>query len=364
MVQFSGPEGRANLANSHFKKRSAFLDNDVKGRKKIIFTDDLKACFFSHWEAILYPNLWLHGQGSGGFPKRPATRIMATNGTTNAEIALVLAEIANLLEVQHANPFRVRAYRTGANFVRKYEEPLREIVFSGDGEALKDLPAIGDSLASVIEEYVKTGKSQFLNRLKGAVSPEEVFEQVPGIGKEFAHRIVKELHLRTLEDLELAAHDGRLASLKGFGQRRLEAIKANLAGLLSSFARKRYRQLTPKEEEHSLPQPSVAQILEVDAEYRRKAAADQLRKITPKRFNPGKVAWLPVLHTERGDWTFTAMFSNTARAHALDKTEDWVVIYFEKNGIEGQSTVVTETSGVLKGKRVVRGRESETPSDP
>lgn len=144
MVQFSGPEGRANLANSHFKKRSAFLDNDVKGRKKIIFTDDLKACFFSHWKAILYPYLWLHGQGSGGFPKRPATRIMATNGTTNAEIAL---------------------------------------------------------------------------------------------------------------------------------------------------------------------------------------------------------------------------FFNTAKAHALDKTEDWGIIYFEKNVIEGQSTVVTETSGVLKGKRVVRGRESETPSD-
>lgn len=289
---------------------------------------------------------------------------MTTQGVTNAEIALVLADIANLLEIQHANPFRVRAYRTGANFVRKYDEPLQKIVFSGDGEALQDLPAIGESLASVIEEYVKTGKSQLLNRLKGAVSPEEVFEQVPGIGKEFAHRIVEKLQIRTLEDLELAAHDGRLAKVEGFGKRRLEAIKANLVGILSSFARRRFRQVAQKEDERQRSQPSVAQLLDVDVAYRRKAAADQLRKITPKRFNPGKVAWLPVFHTERGDWTFTAMYSNTARAHALDKTDDWVIIYFEKNGIEGQSTVVTETSGVLKGKRVVRGRESETPSDP
>lgn len=285
---------------------------------------------------------------------------MTTQGVTNAEIALVLADIANLLEIQHANPFRVRAYRTGANFVRKYDEPLQKIVFSGDGEALQDLPAIGESLASVIEEYVKTGKSQLLNRLKGAVSPEEVFEQVPGIGKEFAHRIVEKLQIRTLEDLELAAHDGRLAKVEGFGKRRLEAIKANLVGILSSFARRRFRQVTQKEDERQRSQPSVTQLLEVDAAYRRKAAADQLRKIAPKRFNPGKVAWLPVLHTERGDWTFTAMYSNTARAHALDKTDDWVVVYFEKNGIEGQSTIVTETSGALKGKRVVRGRESET----
>jgi hypothetical protein len=55
----------------------------------------------------------------------------------------------------------------------------------------------------------------------------------------------------------------------------------------------------------------------------------------------------------------TALFSNTARAHALGRTHDWVVLFYERNGDEGQCTVVTETRGPLAGRRVVRGRESE-----
>jgi hypothetical protein len=71
-------------------------------------------------------------------------------------------------------------------------------------------------------------------------------------------------------------------------------------------------------------------------------------------------AWLPVLHTERADWHFSALFSNTARAHELGRTRDWVVIYFSQDsGPEGQRTVVTETRGPLAGHRVVRGREAE-----
>jgi hypothetical protein len=65
------------------------------------------------------------------------------------------------------------------------------------------------------------------------------------------------------------------------------------------------------------------------------------------------------MHVEREGWDLTVIYSNTARAHALDKTHDWVVIYYDREGVEGQATVVTETSGRLKGKRVVRGREAE-----
>ena len=69
---------------------------------------------------------------------------------------------------------------------------------------------------------------------------------------------------------------------------------------------------------------------------------------------------LPVLHTERGDWHFTVLFSNTARAPELGRTHDWVVIYYQSDREhEGQRTVVTETHGTLTGKRVVRGRETE-----
>lgn len=278
----------------------------------------------------------------------------------NQDIARVLDEIANLLEIQHANPFKVKAYRTSAKYVRERSAPLADLVKKGDGEALQSLPGIGESLAAIIEEYVKTGKSKLLRRLKGSVAPEDVFEQVPGIGPELAERIVKELDIRTLEELEQAAHDGRLATVEGFGQRRVEAIQVSLAGMLSGFARRRLQRSTvPKAEKHSDLAPLVAQILEVDAEYHRKAAAGKLKMITPKRFNPRNEAWLPVLHTEHGDWEFTALFSNTARAHELGKTHDWVVIFFENKGHEGQCTVVTETSGPLAGKRVVRGREPE-----
>ena len=106
--------------------------------------------------------------------------------------------------------------------------------------------------------------------------------------------------------------------------------------------------------------PSVAVLLDVDAEYRRRSARGELARIAPRRFNPSGEAWLPVLHTERGEWHFTALYSNTARAHELGRTRDWVVVYFyDHDHHESQCTVVTEQSGPLRGKRVVRGREQE-----
>ena len=66
-----------------------------------------------------------------------------------------------------------------------------------------------------------------------------------------------------------------------------------------------------------------------------------------------------MLHAERDGWSFTALFSNTARAHELGTTHDWVILYYERDGHEKQCTVVTERRGDLAGKRVVRGREDE-----
>jgi putative hydrolase len=110
----------------------------------------------------------------------------------------------------------------------------------------------------------------------------------------------------------------------------------------------------------SRDEPSVELLLDVDAEYRQKAAARLLPRITPRRFNRTREAWLPVLHTRRGPWRVTALYSNTERAHRLRRTHDWVVLYFHRDGAdEGRRTVVTETRGVLEGRRVVRGRESE-----
>jgi DNA polymerase (family 10) len=106
--------------------------------------------------------------------------------------------------------------------------------------------------------------------------------------------------------------------------------------------------------------PSVDILLDVDREYRDKATAGSLPKIAPRRMNPEGKAWLPVLHTRYGPWHFTALFSNTERAHDLHRIFDWVVTFYsDPDGGEGQATVVTERRGALTGMRVVRGREPE-----
>jgi putative hydrolase len=107
-------------------------------------------------------------------------------------------------------------------------------------------------------------------------------------------------------------------------------------------------------------EPPVAMLLDVDREYRAGAEVGTLPTIAPRRFNPSGEAWLPVLHATRNGWHFTALFSNTAQAHQLNRTRDWVVLYFyDDEHVEGQHTVVTETHGPLAGRRVVRGREAQ-----
>src|SRR4249920_1013413 len=103
-----------------------------------------------------------------------------------------------------------------------------------------------------------------------------------------------------------------------------------------------------------MDQPGVELLLDIDREYREKARAGLLPRIAPRRFNPEGTAWLPVLHTRFGPWYFTALFSNTERAHELHRTYDWVVI-FSRDGEaeEAQHTVVTERRGALTGQRVV-----------
>jgi hypothetical protein len=196
-----------------------------------------------------------------------------------------------------------------------------------------------------------------LDRLQGEVDPADLFEKVPGIGVELAQRVVDELDVTTLEALEQAAHDGRLQTVKGFGPTKVRNVQVSLAGMLSTAAQRSRRRAAGVEPPQD--QPGVATLLDVDAAYRRKAEAGEFRKIAPKRFNPEGEVWLPILDTERNGWAFTALYSNTKRAHELGKTHDWVVLYYERNGEEDQATVVTETHGPLEGKRVVRGREAE-----
>lgn len=267
----------------------------------------------------------------------------------NSQVAERLAEVARILEAQGANIFRVGAYRRAAAMLRGLERPIDEIVKAEGIKGLQRLPGIGETLARFIHQLVLTGRLPMLDRLRGESDPITLLRTVPGIGNVTAQRLYEELGIESLEELEAAAYDGRLTKI--VGEKRLTGIRDSLATRLG-----RVRAQAPWRE---IGQPSVAQILDVDEEYRTRAAEDVLPKIAPRRFNPEHEKWLPVLHTNRGRRHYTALFSNTARAHQLNKNSDWVVIYYDRGDGERQCTVITSTHGPLADKRIVRGREAE-----
>ena len=275
----------------------------------------------------------------------------------NDEIAAILEKVADLLEAQHASVYRIRAYRRAAQTVRSREMPIADLVERDEADGLESLPGIGKSIAAAIREIVETGRLRQLERLEGEVSPQELFATIPGIGESLAKRIESQLHIESLEDLEAAAHDGRLETVPGFGPRRARSIRESLESRLRFSAGR--RPVSREDSNERAEKPPIPVLLEMDRIYRERSAQGTLRKIAPRRFNPERRAWLPVLHRESEGWSLTAMYSNTARAHQLGRTNDWVVIYYERDGVEGQCTVVSEHSGALAGRRVIRGREAE-----
>jgi DNA uptake protein ComE-like DNA-binding protein len=264
----------------------------------------------------------------------------------NAAAARRLEQAARILEAQDANVYRVRAYRTAAQTVRELEQPAAELLRTGGREALQQLPGIGDRLAVTLEQLLLTGHIPHVEGL--GARPEDLLGSVPGIGPETARRIHDTLKIETLEDLERAAHDGRLAKVHGMGPKRLRGVRESLAGRFRRSVGNPGAKLPPAED-----------VLAVDATYRKRAEAGTLRLIAPRRFNPEGEAWLPVMKTRLRGRKYRVMYSNTAAAHEAGKTRDWVVVYFEEDGATGQCTVVTENRGPLSGKRVVRGREAE-----
>ena len=172
--------------------------------------------------------------------------------------------------------------------------------------------------------------------------------EVTGLGATLTRRVVA-AGICTLEDLELAAHDGRLARIPGFGATRIARVRERLDRYLGRQPRKK----------PLYPRPSIELLLRIDAQYRRLDERNALPKIAPHRFNPEHRQWLPVWHTEKDGWTFTVMYSNTARAFASGKRRDWVIIVYERDGQDDHCTVVTEYREPLRDRRVVRGRERE-----
>lgn len=269
----------------------------------------------------------------------------------NREIAQRFQEVAQLLHDQGSNQFRVQAYRHGAETLEQLEKPVDDIFRSEGLEGLQHLPGIGESLARAIRELILHGRLPMLERLRGEADPLNLLASIPGIGKKFAARLHDELDVDSLEDLEAAVHEGLLSKLTGVGEKRISGIRASLT--------ERLGRVKSKQESSAQNLPSIEELLDVDREYREKADSEKLHKFAPHRFNPSGEAWLPVLHTQRNDRHYTALFSNTARAHQKEKTHDWVVLFYDDGNRESQCTIITSEFGVLEGRRIVRGRETE-----
>jgi len=275
---------------------------------------------------------------------------MTTTGTENLRVAEQLREASRLLESQGASAYRVHAYQRAADAVAALPRDVRRLYEAEGVRGLDAIPGVGLGIASAISEMLVSGRWPLLERLRGEARPEELLQMIPGVGPGLAHRIHERLHVDTLEGLEEAASDGRLETVPGVGSRRVAGIRASLESMLRRSPR----------QAGAASLPPVATLLEVDREYRERASAGTLRLIAPRRFNPSGEAWLPILHTSRPPWHFTVLYSNTALAHQLKRTRDWVVVFFyDGDHVERQCTIVTETRGELQGERVVRGREAE-----
>ncbi len=147
----------------------------------------------------------------------------------NARIAEIFDLIADLLEFQGANPFRVRAYRNGARTVRDHSEPMQAIV-EDDSRKLTDIPGLGKDLAEKITTLCATGTVPLLEELQAQV-PQSVLTllRIPGMGPKKAALLFNELHITSLEELRAACEAQQVRKLKGFAAKTEAAILAGMA---------------------------------------------------------------------------------------------------------------------------------------
>jgi DNA polymerase (family X) len=297
--------------------------------------------------------------------KRRANSSQVGRGTSpspNVDIAGRLDEVANIFVEQGANRFRVQAYRRAANVLRRLSRSVADI-FEVEGiQGLEQIPGIGSSIARALRDILLHGRLAMLDRLRGESRAIAILATVPGIGKVYAWRLHDDLGIETLEEFEIAAHDGSLEHYPGIGAKRLAGIRDSLAQRLGRIRRQPAQAPTtpaPSAAPPALQKPSISELLGIDREYRDKTAAGKLTKIAPLRFNPTREAWLPIMHTARKGCHYTALFSNTARAHEQGKTHDWVVLFCDNGDTEHRFTVITSEFGRLQGKRIVAGREVE-----
>src|SRR3989344_739435 len=136
----------------------------------------------------------------------------------NADIAAIFDEIADLLEIQGENPFRIRAYRNAARQMESMGVPAADMV--AKDEDLTELPGIGDDLAAKIREMVETGKCKALEKLRAKFPPTiTTLLKLPGLGPRRVKTLYDKLKIKTLEQLKAAAREHKIRELEGFGDK-------------------------------------------------------------------------------------------------------------------------------------------------
>ena len=201
-------------------------------------------------------------------------------GPTNIELAEALEQMADLLLRRgEPNPYRVQAYLQAAAMVREHDVPLTRLFGDGGRDALMSLPGIGVSLATHIAQYIETGRIGLQDRLLRAEDPVALLATVPGVSDRLATRLVDELGIRSLAELERAAHDGRLIEMDGVGPRTVEAIRLQLNSILNRSSRRRARRVRRQVAQIAAAQRRAGEAIEElqDAE------AEQAEETTPAR---------------------------------------------------------------------------------
>lgn len=154
----------------------------------------------------------------------------------NADIAAVFEEIADLLEIQGENPFRIRAYRNAAREMQSLGVPAADMI--ARGEDLTELPGIGDDLAAKIREIVETGKCKALEKLRAKFPPTiTTLLRLPGLGPKRVKTLYDGLKIESVAALREAARAGRIRELPGFGEKTEAAILEALAQHLEEATR-------------------------------------------------------------------------------------------------------------------------------
>lgn len=189
----------------------------------------------------------------------------------NDKIAAVFDEIADLLELQDANPFRVRAYRNAARTLVSWPEEMAD--WAAQKRDFDDLPGVGADLAGKIGEILERGSCDQLDRLR-AQFPRGITEllQIPGLGPKRVHALYHELGVRSPAQIQSAAREGRIRDIRGFGETSERRIAEAAAAYLQRSTRWPIARIAGDVEallEHLRTAPGVSEAV-VAGSYRRR----------------------------------------------------------------------------------------------